>query len=99
MRVYAGPGTLDVVARMLAGLGGEGKAPIPVEFVPAKEGQIIDADIFTIDCFSVLHRGTDNLGFSFQSRVHRHLPPDRLAAFAVPDGPVRKALAEGRTFA
>jgi hypothetical protein len=31
----------------------------------------------------------------FESRARRHLRPDRLAALGVPDGPVRKELAEG----
>jgi ribonuclease Z len=96
MRIHGGPGTLDVVARMLAGLWGEAKAPISLEFVPLAEGQIIDGEEFTADCFAVRHRNTDSFGFSFESRARRHLQPDRLAALAVPDGPVRRALAEGR---
>ena len=78
MTIHGGPGTLDVVARMLAGLWGEGRAPIPVEFVPLTEGQVIDAGDFSIDCFSVRHRDTDSFGFSFQSPARRHLRPDRL---------------------
>jgi ribonuclease Z len=96
MTIHGGPGTLDVVVRMLAGLWGKGRAPVPVEFVPLTEGQVIDAGDFTIDCFSVRHRGTDSFGFSFQSPARRHLRPDRLATFDVPDGPVRRELAEGR---
>ena len=96
MRIHGGPGTLDVVARMLAGLWGEGKAPIPLELVPLAEGQVIDAGEFTIGCFSVRHRDTDSFGFSFESRPRRHLRPERLSVLAVPDGPVRKALADGR---
>jgi ribonuclease Z len=60
------------------------------------EGPVIDAGEFTIDCFSVRHRDTDSFGFSFESRARRHLRPDRLETLGVPDGPVRKTLAEGR---
>src|SRR3977135_2596204 len=74
---------------------GEGRASIPVEFVPLTEGQVIDAGEFTIDCFPVRHRDTDSFGFSFESQVCRHLLPDRLSALGDPDGPVRKVLAEG----
>jgi len=81
---------------MLAGLWGEGRAPIPLEFVSLTEGQVLDAGEFTIGCFPVRHRDTDIFGFSFESQVRRHLRPDRLAALRVPDGPVRKELAEGR---
>jgi ribonuclease Z len=96
MRIYGGPGTLDVVARMLAGLSGDGRAPVPLELVPLAEGGVIDAGAFTIACFSVRHRDTDSFGFSFESQARRHLQSDRLAALCVPDGPVRKTLADGR---
>jgi ribonuclease Z len=96
MRIYGSAGTLEVVARMLAGLWGKGKAPIPLEVVPLTAGRVIDAGEFTIDCFPVRHRDTSSFGFSFESRVRRHLQPDRLSALGVPDGPVRKTLAEGR---
>jgi ribonuclease Z len=94
--VHGGQGTLDVVARMLAGLWGEGKTPIPLELAPLTAGQVIDAGEFGIDCFPVRHRDTDSFGFSFESRVRRHLRPDRLTALGIPDGPVRKALADGK---
>jgi ribonuclease Z len=95
MTIHGSPGTLDVVVKMLAGLWGAGRAPIPLQLVPLTTGQVLDAGDFTIDCFPVRHRDTDSFGFCFQGPVRRHLRPDRLAALGVPDGPVRKALAEG----
>jgi ribonuclease Z len=53
MAIHGGAGTLDVVVRMLAGLWGEGRAPIPLQLVPLTAGQVIDAGEFTIDCFPV----------------------------------------------
>jgi ribonuclease Z len=94
--IHASPGTLDIVIRMLAGLWGEGRAPIPLELVPLVEGQILDAGEFTVDCFPVRHRDTDSFAFTFESRARRHLLPDRLSTLSVPDGPQRKDLAEGR---
>lgn len=96
MTIHAGPGTLDIVIRMLAGLWGAGRAPIPVSFAPLAEGQVLDAGDFTIECFPVRHRDTDSFGFSFQSLARRHLLSDRLAALGVPDGPIRGELAAGR---
>jgi len=96
MTIHGSPGTLDVVVRMLAGLWGEGRAPIPLELVPLTSGPVLDAGDFTVDCFPVRHRDTDSFGFCFESRARRHLRPDRLAALQVPDGPARKELAEGR---
>jgi ribonuclease Z len=96
MTIHGSPGTLDVVVRMLAGLWGEGRAPIPLELVSLTEGRVLDAGHFTIGCFPVRHQDTDSFGFSFESQVRRHLRPARLTALGVPDGPVRKDLAEGK---
>lgn len=96
MTIHGGEGTLDLVIRMLAGLWGAGRAPIPVEFAALTEGQVVDAGDFTIDCFSVRHRDTDSFGFVFKSPARRHLQSDRLAALGVPDGPSRGELAAGR---
>ena len=96
MRIHGGPRTLDVVIRMLAGLWEQDRAPIALELKPLVEGRVIDAGEFTIDCFVVRHRDTDSFGFSFESQARRHLMPERLAALGVPDGPVRKGLAEGQ---
>jgi ribonuclease Z len=96
MTIHGGPGTLDVVVRMLAGLWGEGRAPIPLELVPLSESRVFDAGEFTVDCFPVRHRDTDSFAFTFEARARRHLQAHRLAALGVPDGPVRGELAEGR---
>jgi ribonuclease Z len=96
MTIHGSPSTLDIVVRMLAGLWGEGRAPIPLQFVPLAEGRILDAGGFTMDCFRVRHRNTESFAFSFESQVRRHLLPDRLSVLGVPDGPVRKNLAEGK---
>jgi hypothetical protein len=97
MTIHGSPGTLDVVVRMLAGLWGEGKAPIPLKLVPLVEGEVIDAGEFTIGCFPVRHRETDSFGFSFESRARRHLRPDRLEVLGVPDGFLRGELAQARS--
>jgi ribonuclease Z len=96
MTIHGSPGTLDVIVRMLAGLWGEGRAPIPLELVPLTAGPILDLGKFTIGCFPVRHRDTDSFGFCFEIPARRHLRPDRLVALGVPDGPVRKELVEGR---
>jgi len=96
MKIHGSPSTLDIVIQMLAGVWGKGRAPIPLELVPLVTGQVLDAGDFSIACFPVRHRQTDSFGFSFESPARRHVRPDRLAALRVPDGPVRKELAEGR---
>ncbi len=96
MAIHAGPGTLEIVRRMLAGLWGEGRAPISLELVALAEGRIMDAGDFTVGCFPVRHRDTDSFAFTFEGQMRRHLLPDRLSELGVPDGAIRKDLAEGR---
>lgn len=96
MTIHGGPGTLDIVIRMLAGLWGAGRAPIAIEFAPLSEGQVVNTGDFTVGCFPVRHRDTDSFGFVFQSPARRHLLSDRLSALGVPDGPMRGELAAGR---
>ena len=64
--------------------------------VPLRAGQVIDGGNFAIACFSVRRPDTDGFGFSLESRARRRPRPDRPLAIGVPDGPVRKQLAEGR---
>ncbi|MBR0695638.1 ribonuclease Z [Bradyrhizobium lablabi] len=96
MTIHGGSGTLEVVVRMLAGLWGEGRVPISLQLIPLTAGQVMEAGEFAISCFPVRHRDTDSFGFSFESHARRHLRSDRLASLGVPDGPVRKRLAQGR---
>lgn len=96
LTVHGGPDTLDLVVRMLAGLWGEGRAPIPLRLEPLTPGRFFDADEFTIDCFQVRHRDTDSYGFVLETPPRRHLRADYLASLGVPNGPIRKELVEGR---
>ncbi|QPF84196.1 MBL fold metallo-hydrolase [Bradyrhizobium genosp. L] len=94
--IHGGQETLEVVARMLAGFWGEGRAPVALQLRPLQPGRVLDAGEFTIDCFPIRHRDSDSYAFIFQTLARRHLRPDRLAALGVPDGPMRRELAEGR---
>lgn len=94
--INGGPRTLQAVAQMLAGLWGEGRAPVPIKLVPMSDGNVIRENGFTITAFPVRHRDTDSVGYSFEGIARRHLLQDRLTSLRVPAGPVRKELAEGR---
>jgi ribonuclease Z len=71
MTVHGGSSTLDVVVRMLAGLWGEGRAPIPLGLVPLSQGTVFDAGEFTVDGFPVRHRDTDSFAFTFETHSRR----------------------------
>ncbi|RWE79881.1 ribonuclease Z [Mesorhizobium sp.] len=97
LTVHGGSDTLDLVVRMLAGLWGEGRAPIPLKLEPLTPGRFFDADEFVIDCFQVRHRDTDSYGFVLETPPRRHLRAEHLTSLGVPDGPIRKELVEGRS--
>lgn len=96
LAVNGGPRTLQLVASMFEALWGAGRAPIALELAPLAPGPVATGDGFAIDCFPVEHRDTDSFGFAFQSPARRHLRRDRLSELAIPDGPLRKALAAGQ---
>ena len=92
--IHGGAKTLSEVARMLEGVWG--RAPVGVRFGPLAAGEAIAEEGFSITAFPVAHHGTDSRGFAFDSTPRRHLRRERLAELDVPDGPIRKELAEGR---
>ncbi len=96
MVVNGGSRTLEAVSRMLAGVWGEGYAPISLALAPITAGQRIEQDGFSISAFPVRHRGTDSYGYSFEAVARQHLQSNRLDELRVPDGPVRRELAAGR---
>jgi ribonuclease Z len=88
--------TIGFVDRYLSGLWPHRRAPVPLRLVTLKPGPVFTRRDYGISCFPVRHRGTESLGFRFETTPRRHLDPDRLAAFGVPAGPLRAALAAGR---
>jgi ribonuclease Z len=58
-------------------------------------GPVLDRSGWRLAAFPVAHRGTESLGYLFQGTERRPLRADRLAAFGVPEGPERAALARG----
>jgi ribonuclease Z len=90
MAIHGGPGTLEIIARMLAVLGrGNGADLAGLRPLSGR------ADRRRRPIHHRLLSCTDSFGFAFESQVRRHVLPDRLSALGVPDGPVRKVLAEG----
>jgi ribonuclease Z len=95
LSLMAGPQTLQLVTAFLAGLWGEGRAPVTLELSQLAPGPVVSEEEFTVECFPVQHGNTDSLGYTFQARPRRHLRSDILSELGIPDGPVRKRLADG----
>jgi ribonuclease Z len=87
--------TVDFVRRYLSVMvGGEGRAGYRLRAVVP--GLVLSGSRWRLDAFAVAHRGTESLAWRFKETARRPLLPDRLAALQVPEGAVRRDLAEGR---
>jgi ribonuclease Z len=89
--------TMRFVKQYLASLYPLPQAPVPLQLVELQPGPVLSSGEFTVTCFPVRHRGTESLGFRFDSRLRRHVRADRLIAAGVPAGPLRAQLAAGET--
>lgn len=87
--------TIGFVQGYLASLWGEGRAPISVSLAPLSAKAAFEQGEMRLSCFPVRHRGTDSLGFRFDTAPRRHLDAGRLDALGIPNGPLRKRLAAG----
>ena len=56
---------------------------------------ILETKKFNVEAFRVTHRGPGNFGFIFQEHARRPFLADKAAALGVPQGPVRRDLAQG----
>jgi ribonuclease Z len=89
--------TLAFVEQYFAGIWGRGRAPVAINLVALEPGPVFGGREYRIECFPVCHRGTESLGYRFESLPRRHLDAELLASLAVPPGPLRAALAHGES--
>ena len=87
--------TVEFVERYLLGIWPQSLAPVPIRFVALEPGPVLEAKTYRIGCFAVRHRGSDSLGYRFETMPRRHLNAKRLAELGVPAGPLRARLAAG----
>jgi len=97
LRICGNRQTMRLVAQYLGSPWPLPRAPVPLEFIELPPGPVLAMDGFTVNCFPVQHRGTESLGFRFDTVPRRHLDAKRLAALGLPPGPFRAELAAGRS--
>lgn len=86
--------TVDFVGRYLAATVGDAGGGYRLRAV--RPGLVLLRPGWRLDAFAVAHRGTQSLGWRFEEEARRPLLAERLAALGVPEGAVRRELAEGR---
>src|SRR5262249_32062072 len=87
LRICGSPQTMRFVAQYLGSLWPLPRAPVPLEFVELQPGPLLSTGGFTLSCFPVQHRGTESLGFRFDTVARQHLDARKPANPGVPPGP------------
>ena len=98
VNIYATRHTLDRVHDLLFGVVLRGQDPgMPLNLIEVTPGLIFNAEKFQISAFSVDHRGSSSLGYVFEEFPHRPFLADVAESLAIPPGPWRKDLVQGKT--
>ncbi len=71
--------------------------PMPLHLRAVQPGMIFEAEDFTIQAFSVSHRGSDSLGYLFEEKGRRPFLPEKAQALGIPNGPLRRQLVDGNS--
>jgi ribonuclease Z len=95
--IYGSGETVDFVERYLSGVWPGRRSPVPVRLIAVEPGAVLTGRDYRVGCFPVRHRGTQSLGYVFETIPRRHLRADRLDALGVPQGPLRARLAAGES--
>ena len=97
LRICGSRETMHFVGQYLGSLFPLPRAPVPLQFVELQPGPALATGQFSVSCFPVKHRGTESLGYRFDTVPRQHLDGGRLAVLGVPAGPLRAELAAGRS--
>lgn len=97
MEIYGGRAALERIHDLLYGVVLRGATPpMPVNMLPLDPGVFFTGSDFTISAFPVFHRSPDSLGFLFEENARRPFLPEKAEALAIPPGPWRRDLVEGK---
>lgn len=73
------------------------KSQIKVSLKEIKPGIIFQDGDFSVDAFTVTHRGPDCFGFKFEVQARRPFLAEEAEALGIPHGPIRRDLVQGKT--
>lgn len=97
VNIYGSPHTMERVDDLVNGVVLRGApSPMPINLYDIQPGLIFSGDKFTVSAFPVDHRGSSSLGFCFIEAPHRPFLPEKAEALAIPPGPWRKDLVDGK---
>ena len=98
LNIYGGAPALGRVQALMGVVFGATQLPqVGVTLNRIEPGELFGAKSFTVTAFPVSHRGDGCFGFTFEERSHRPFLPDRAESLGIPNGPVRRELANGQS--
>lgn len=98
LNIYGGPAALARVHALMEVVFGAAQMPkVGVSLNLLQAGHIFDAKNFTVAAFPVQHRGDGCYGFTFEEKSRRPFLAQRAEELGIPNGPVRRDLAQGQT--
>lgn len=96
LNIFGGGPALVRVHGLMEVVFGPGQMPnVGVSLNLIEAGTIFEAKNFTVEAFPVTHRGEGCFGFTFEERTRRPFLADRAEELGIPQGPVRRDLANG----
>jgi ribonuclease Z len=98
LEIYGGQWALDRIHDLIYGIVLRGaKPPMDLQLLQIDPGLIFDEDNFTVTAFPVWHRGPDCFGYLFEEKTHRPFLPEKAEELAIPPGPWRRDLVNGKS--
>lgn len=96
LNIYGGQAAIARVLALMEVVFGPGQLPkVGVSLNLMEEGLLFEAKNFTVSAFPVQHRGDGCFGFLFEEKARRPFLPEAAEALGIPNGPVRRDLANG----
>ena len=96
LNIYGGVSALTRVNGLMEVVFGPNQMPnVGVSLNLLTPGTVFEGKNFTVAAFAVQHRGEGCFGFTFEERSRRPFMAERAEALGIPNGPVRRDLANG----
>ncbi|MBP7964941.1 MAG: ribonuclease Z [Caldilineaceae bacterium] len=97
LNIFGGEPALERVGALMQVVFGPGQGEhMGVHLNLLEEGVIFEDKDFFLEAFPVSHRGGGCFGFTFEEKPHRPFQADKAEALGIPNGPVRRDLAQGQ---
>lgn len=98
MTIYGSPKTIQRARDLILGIVLRGRrGNIWIDFMELTPGLFFEDGKLSISAFSVQHRGSESLGYCFETKARRPFLNERAEALGVPFGPERSRLVAGES--